>query len=28
LIGFKNSNFKIFETLDEKYAVSEKITKT
>ena len=28
MIGFKNSNFKIFETLDEKYAVSEKITKT
>ena len=27
VIGLKNSTFKIYETLDEKYAVSEKITK-
>ncbi len=28
LIGFKNSILKIFDTLDEKYAVIEKIIKT
>ena len=26
--GFKNLNFTLLETLDEKYAVSEKTTKT
>ena len=28
MIGFKNSNLKIFDALDEKYAVIEKIIKT
>ena len=28
VVGFRKSNFKILDTLDEKYAVSEKITKT